>query len=402
MPLTKGKSQATISHNIHEMVHAGHPQDQAVAAALNVARKMRGTGGNVDSSMTGPIFHTTNAPIEKLSDFDMSKANPNSVLGPALYATLEGTWNPSHLSSGKTLSGYVNGKVIDLSRPLSKNELTPISNMLGRQVDAVPLLTLEKRYGSVAEGLKKAGYSAAIHEGPGRTGKHIAVFDTSHIVDSDRVPRATGGGLYANIHAKQERIAHGSHEHMRKPGSQGAPTAKAFEQSERTARLDGGELTTTTSTVGFNPKMSPHLHTGPIHSSVAGRTDHLPMHVPSGSYVIPADIVSAMGEGNTMAGFKQVKRIFGGMPYGGGSMPYGQSSGPYGAVMPHRAAGGQNDGGAVPIVAAGGEYVLAPHEVAWAGDGDMDSGHRVLDDWIKRMRAKTIKTLQKLPGPKKD
>jgi len=170
----------------------------------------------------------------------------------------------------------------------------------------------------------------------------------------------------------------------------------------RKARLDGGELTTTTSTVGFNPKMSPHLHTGPIHSSVAGRTDHLPMHVPSGSYVIPADIVSAMGEGNTMAGFKQVKRIFGGMPYGGGSMPYGQSSGPYGAAMPHRAAGGQNDGGAVPIVAAGGEYVLAPHEVAWAGDGDMDAGHRVLDDWIKRMRAKTIKTLQKLPPPKKD
>jgi hypothetical protein len=254
MPLTKGKSQATISHNISEMVHAGHPTDQSIAAALNVARKAR----------------------------------------------------------------------------------------------------------------------------------------------------LDGGGLYANIHAKQERIAHGSHEHMRKPGSLGAPTAKAFEQSERTARLDGGELTTTTSTVGFNPKMSPHLHTGPIHSSVAGRTDHLPMHVPSGSYVIPADIVSAMGEGNTMAGFKQVKRIFGGMPYGGGSMPYGQSSGPYGAVMPHRAAGGQNDGGAVPIVAAGGEYVLAPHEVAWAGDGDMDSGHRVLDDWIKRMRAKTIKTLQKLPPPKKD
>jgi len=36
-------------------------------------------------------------------------------------------------------------------------------------------------------------------------------------------------GLYANIHAKQERIAHGSGERMRKPGSAGAPTAEAFE-----------------------------------------------------------------------------------------------------------------------------------------------------------------------------
>ena len=46
------------------------------------------------------------------------------------------------------------------------------------------------------------------------------------------------------------------------------------------------------------------VHVGPIHSAVAGRTDHLPMHVPSGAYVLPADIVSAMGEGNTAAGFK--------------------------------------------------------------------------------------------------
>ncbi|MDO9405638.1 MAG: hypothetical protein Q7T87_16525 [Polaromonas sp.] len=43
-------------------------------------------------------------------------------------------------------------------------------------------------------------------------------------------------GLYANIHAKQERIAHGSGEKMRKPGSEGAPTAEAFRQSEKTAK----------------------------------------------------------------------------------------------------------------------------------------------------------------------
>jgi len=146
---------------------------------------------------------------------------------------------------------------------------------------------------------------------------------------------------------------------------------------------------------------SGRLHVGPIHSSVAGRTDHLPMHVPSGSYVIPADIISAMGEGNTMAGFKHMKRIFGGTPYGGESAPYGQSGGPYGAEMPHRAAGGEADGG-VPIVAAGGEYVLAPHQVVGAGDGDLDRGHKVLDEWVKRMRKQTIRTLSKLPAPKKD
>lgn len=43
-------------------------------------------------------------------------------------------------------------------------------------------------------------------------------------------------GLYANIHAKRKRIAAGSDERMRKPGSKGAPTASAFKQAAKTAK----------------------------------------------------------------------------------------------------------------------------------------------------------------------
>ena len=43
-------------------------------------------------------------------------------------------------------------------------------------------------------------------------------------------------GLYANIHAKRERIAAGSGEKMRKPGAKGAPSAKAFRQAAKTAK----------------------------------------------------------------------------------------------------------------------------------------------------------------------
>jgi hypothetical protein len=43
-------------------------------------------------------------------------------------------------------------------------------------------------------------------------------------------------GLYANINAKKERIKAGSGEKMRKPGTKGAPTDKAFKESAKTAK----------------------------------------------------------------------------------------------------------------------------------------------------------------------
>jgi hypothetical protein len=43
-------------------------------------------------------------------------------------------------------------------------------------------------------------------------------------------------GLYANIHAKRKRIAEGSKEKMRKVGSKGAPTAKAFKEAAKTRK----------------------------------------------------------------------------------------------------------------------------------------------------------------------
>jgi 8-oxo-dGTP pyrophosphatase MutT (NUDIX family) len=301
-------------------------------------------------------------------------------------------------------------------------------------------------------------------------------------------------------------------------------------------RRDDGGSTTTQTTIGRGGPMAsaptPKFHSGPIHSSVAGRTDHLPIHVESGSYVLPADIVSAGGAGNTLAGFKVLHRTFGGEPYGQSGAPYDQAKGVYGlpvtyarggkvraagilflspereVLLLHRskdeqdhpsewafpagklekgetpdgaarretreetsydhdgglspfmhrdshgvdfttylahserfdpklnhehdrakwvtldeaatlplhpgvkaaleklkerigkAAGGSSSG--VPIVAAGGEHILTPAQVRRVGGGDIDMGHRVLDSFVRRVRAELIGTLKKLPGPRRD
>ena len=44
-------------------------------------------------------------------------------------------------------------------------------------------------------------------------------------------------GLWDNIHAKRNRIKHGSGEHMRKPGSKGAPTDQALKDSQNEGRV---------------------------------------------------------------------------------------------------------------------------------------------------------------------
>lgn len=118
-----------------------------------------------------------------------------------------------------------------------------------------------------------------------------------------------------------------------------------------------------------------YKHAGHIDSSIPGRTDELPMTVENGAYVIPADIVSALGEGNTAAGAEKLARRFG-------------------QPRPRYAQGG------VPIIAAGGEWVVPPEKVRELGGGDMDRGHDILDAFVKQVRKDTIRTLKKLKGPK--
>jgi hypothetical protein len=118
--------------------------------------------------------------------------------------------------------------------------------------------------------------------------------------------------------------------------------------------------------------------TGLLHSDVPGRTDHLPLSVQEDSFVIPADTVSALGQGNTLAGSRELDRMLGGSPQD-----------------PRAFA----DGGEVPILAACGGYMVSPEAVARVGGGDIDQGHRILEALVKQVRSGAIKRLKSIPGP---
>lgn len=120
------------------------------------------------------------------------------------------------------------------------------------------------------------------------------------------------------------------------------------------------------------------VHVGPVVGHTGGREDALPISVPSGAFVVPADIVSSLGTGNTLAGMKKLEGMFG------------------------KSAPGKAHGGvAVPIRISDGEFVLSPDQVAKIGNGDVDQGHKILDALVVKLRQENIKTLKALPPPSK-
>lgn len=202
--------------------------------------------------------------------------------------------------------------------------------------------------------------------------------------------------LKTNIHTLMGEVGKSPHVQSRDQA-----LAIAY-KTKREARADGGPAPMP----GGND--AGPLHAGPVMSAVPGRTDRHNISVKAGSYVLPSSVVAHLGQDNTMAGFETIKQMFGASgPYGVKPMKIRRARGAGKMHQMMRADGGLTEGAAtgdgdvVPIVVAGGEYILSPEEVAQVGGGDIGHGHEILDAWVKANRKQHIKTLSKLPGPAK-
>jgi hypothetical protein len=142
---------------------------------------------------------------------------------------------------------------------------------------------------------------------------------------------------------------------------------------------------------------------GLIDSSIPGRTDKIPMKVPPGSYVLPADIPSALGQGNTKAGSDVLKKMFTHSAYGLDPMKSKAQKfhfDSFPSIGRSHTEGGKTGDDHAKIVAAGGEFVIHPDVVKEIGNGDVNKGHKVLDRFVLHTRKQHIKTLRGLKGPK--
>jgi len=142
-------------------------------------------------------------------------------------------------------------------------------------------------------------------------------------------------------------------------------------------------------------------------SSIPGRTDRIPMRARPGSYVLPADVVSGLGQGNTHAGARMWgQAIMASVPGAGtmGGLRRGSMPKPPGMPGLGRPARGLADGGSVddeyvPIITAGGEVLIDPEVVEALGNGSELLGKRKLAESVLKVRKQTIDHLKKLPRP---
>lgn len=271
MPLIKGGSQKDISFNIREMIRSGHPRRQAVAAAMNTARKY----GYQEGGVPRPF-------------------NPLSIRLKALKDPYD-------------------------AMPESKN--------------------IEDRRREPA---------------PWRQGN--ARWNRQWAIEDQIAPKFASGG-YTQGSPWQERAAARSIAHP----------------------------------AGF------------IKSNVPGRTDQLPITVGGGAYILPADHLAALGQGNSQAGAAMLNGMFG---LGGnkkGSIAKAMRPAiPKLKKKPGFAEGGeQPEAAPVDIIAAGGEYTIPPNIVKSIGGGDHEKGCKILDKWVLNTRKQHIKTLKGLKPPKK-
>jgi hypothetical protein len=153
----------------------------------------------------------------------------------------------------------------------------------------------------------------------------------------------------------------------------------------------------------------PATHTpfpsGLLNSSVPGRSDRLPINVKSGSYIVPSDTVSAIGDGNSQAGAQILGHMLAShaakMSPHEGMIDLPQMKRPR-RLRAKRLLSAGGEAREIPIIAAGGEFVIPPEDVQMIGGGDLDKGHSELDRFVLAIRKGAIKTLKGLKPPRVD
>lgn len=124
---------------------------------------------------------------------------------------------------------------------------------------------------------------------------------------------------------------------------------------------------------------------GLLTGSTPGRADKINTSVRDNTFIIPAHVVSTLGEGSTMAGGAKLDKMF---PSLSGKTKAKKDGGP-----------AHEGSKPVKVALSDGEYRVPPEHVLKVGHGDYERGHRILKKFCETVTHKAIEQLRKMPSP---
>lgn len=484
MPLTPGNSRQVFSNNVAEMIRAGHPRAQALAASYAEQRRKRDAGGANPLPQIKPQ-NLTPGMFPQLSNAQVANALPQSALTP-MHSMASPQQHPMQGQKpppvppnripqfgphgNPPFGGYAHGGRMGYASGGTTVANSSVAAPTAAYLAAYP--TLPPAQALAQPTLTPQPYSSAISSVPmsalsGGAGSNGVIASVNNKGIPSGQPGVSAPSAQSSLAPPTPSASQAS------PSASSAPTYYGGNANGGVSPLIAGANGTYTLNgqpysgsvysangmgIGMNASngilqqsfagggkipqfrnklagggfpssaeadpwymradAKDALHTqGMFGGSAPGRADTLNRQVPASSYVLPSDVVSAIGQGNSLAGGNILTGMFHSGPMG---LPLQKGRGTPSLRLPAAprpasdpglpeprltdSTGGRktdHGGATVPIAASSGEFLVSPDAVARIGGGDHERGFKILDAFVKKVRDKHIKTLQKLPAPKK-